>query len=67
MAAFIALISDAATKDYPEPEPHCGIKYVNKDYTGTLIVKVDTKAGFLCWTCNTCGEECWIGDLDKTK
>jgi hypothetical protein len=67
MAAFLALIVDAASMEYPNPEPHTGIRCINKECMGTLNVKVDTKAGFIYWTCNTCGEEGRISDWQKTK
>jgi hypothetical protein len=67
MAAFLALIVDAATTGYPNPEPRTGIRCINKECKGTLNVKVDTKTGFIFWKCGACGEEGRISDWQKTK
>ena len=67
MAGFLALIVDAATIGYPNPEPQTVIKCINKECKGTLNVKVDTRDGFIFWKCNTCREEGRISDWQKTK
>lgn len=67
IAGFLALIVDAATQRYPNPEPKSGIRCINKECKGTLDIRVDTKAGLIFWMCNTCGEEGRISDWQKTK
>lgn len=67
MAGFLALIVDAATKGYPDPEPKTGIRCFHQNCDGTILIRVEPRDGFIFWKCIVCGEEGRISDWQKTK
>jgi len=67
MASFLALIVDAATKDYPPAEKFTQIRCLKKKCSGLIEIDVDIKNGFIHWKCNKCSEEGRITDWGNTK
>jgi hypothetical protein len=66
-ASFLALIIDAATKDYPPPTKSTEIRCMMKKCTGTIEIGVNAREEVIEWQCTKCKEAGKISGWQGTK
>ena len=66
-ASFLALIVDAATKDYPPTDKHTDIRCVGNKCTGTIDIAIDVTEEVIGWHCTKCDHGGKIHGWQGTK
>lgn len=66
-ASFLALIVDAATRDYEPPIKATDIKCLQKKCNGIIELAIDPKEEVIEWLCSDCEEAGRISGWENSK